>query len=680
MMDVNMGANSIRRRLMLSFMTTTGLALVLASASYFGTELYNSRARMVEDLVVLAQMVGSNTTASLLFNDQSDAELTLSALKAEKHVMAAVIYDVNGKAFAGYLREDVLDLPVPSKLEQGHDFGDGSLDLFEPNVMDGEVLGTIFIRSDTDELVQLVQNFSLIFLAVTLGSLVICYLGASLIRNQIAEPLAALVKGSAQMAEGDLSIQVGVASDDELGTLATSFNGMVDSLRALVAQVGRNTTAVSDVSTTLRGSSEAMAVEAGRQEVAVGDTSESIERINASIRNVNESVETLSHTATDTSTAASQMDVSISEIAGHMDGLSETIEASASSVAEMTSAIREIARNADELDGSTESTASALRLLTQAVREVEGNAQESHSLSEKAAEQAASGMQSVQQTVEGMQEIQFSFQGLSQIIDDLSEKSESIGEVVKVIEDVVEQTNLLALNAAIISSQAGEHGRAFAVVAEEVRNLAERTAGSTREISELIMAVQAGVGNAVQAMEQGATRVDRGVNLSREAGEVLRLIGESSRESIGRIHEIVEAAGRQNRDIEKVDEAMGRVKSIAAQLNRGTHEQDSASADITRAVERMKDLGQRVKRSTQEQSKESGLITQSVEIIAARIQEILRSTTEQSKQGDQIAQALQVFREVTHESNRRSDEMRTSLEELSDRSHDLEQEIGRFRL
>jgi len=94
----------------------------------------------------------------------------------------------------------------------------------------------------------------------------------------------------------------------------------------------------------------------------------------------------------------------------------------------------------------------------------------------------------------------------------------------------------------------------------------------------------------------------------------------------------------------------------------------------------MKDLGQRVKRSTQEQSKESGLITQSVEIIAARIQEILSATTEQSKQGDQIAQALQVFREVTHESNRRSEEMRTSLEDLSERSQDLEQEIGRFRL
>jgi methyl-accepting chemotaxis protein len=249
-----------------------------------------------------------------------------------------------------------------------------------------------------------------------------------------------------------------------------------------------------------------------------------------------------------------------------------------------------------------------------------------------------------------------------------------------VIEDVVEQTNLLALNAAIISSQAGEHGRAFAVVAEEVRNLAERTAGSTREISELILAVQAGVGNAVEAMELGTTRVDRGVALSRDAGEVLRQISESSNESIERIHEIVEAAGRQTRDIEKLDEAMGRVKTIAAQLNGGTHEQDSASADITRAVERMRDLGQRVKRSTQEQSKESRLITQSVEIIAARIQEILRATTEQSKQGDQIAQALQVFREVTHESNRRSEEMRTSLEELSSRSEGLEQEIGRFRL
>jgi methyl-accepting chemotaxis protein len=278
-----------------------------------------------------------------------------------------------------------------------------------------------------------------------------------------------------------------------------------------------------------------------------------------------------------------------------------------------------------------------------------------------------------------MLQIQASFKGLEKIISDLDEKSESIGEVVKVIEGVVEQTNLLALNAAIISSQAGEHGRAFAVVADEVRSLAERTAGSTREISGLIESVQQGVADAVGAMENGSQRVENGVTLSRQAGDILRVIGESARTSSERIHEIVDATSRQTAQIGKVELAMEQLKNIAQQLNRGTHEQDNASADITRAVERMRDLGQRVKRSTQEQSKESTLITRSVEIVASRINQILEATTEQGKQGRQILEALQVFRDVTSQSTARGQILRQSLDDLSERSHVLEEEIGRFR-
>ncbi|MCB0874544.1 MAG: hypothetical protein KDC36_14310, partial [Thermoleophilia bacterium] len=173
----------------------------------------------------------------------------------------------------------------------------------------------------------------------------------------------------------------------------------------------------------------------------------------------------------------------------------------------------------------------ALELLSGSVRQVESNARESHGLSEATAQKAAHGVSAVQETVGGMQEIQVSFRGLDTIISSLSSKSESIGEVVKVIESVVEQTNLLALNAAIISSQAGEHGRAFAVVADEIRNLAERTAASTREIADLIESVQGGVFDAVAAMGQGATRVERGVELSNEAGRILREIGESAQQS-----------------------------------------------------------------------------------------------------------------------------------------------------
>jgi methyl-accepting chemotaxis protein len=674
------GGTSIRNRLVVSYMLTTVIALIMVSTAIFIFQFVQYRGDLVREGEVLARVMGMNSSASLLFNDSQTAEETLGALAAQKHVMAAVIYDHNDAPFAGYLRNDVTDFEVPDAPRIGNRFFTGRLELTEPILVDGERQGLVFIQMDTGQLTSFTRIFTMIVTGVMLAALGFCYIGATMMRRRIATPIIDLVDGAGRMAEGDLSVQVAVSSDDEIGELARAFNRMTSSLRGLVSQVRENTLAVGGVTTTLTSAGESIRMDAARQEQAVEGTSEAIERIHHSIGDVNSNVETLSGTAMETSAAATQMDVAIGQIAMHMDSLSETIDATASSVVEMTTAIREIAQSADILNGSSESTSGALQLLLGAVKRVEGNARETHELSAKAADQAADGVKSVDETVRGMQEIQTSFEGLEKIILDLSEKSGSIGEIVKVIEGVVEQTNLLALNAAIISSQAGEHGRAFAVVAEEVRNLAERTAGSTREISELITAVQGGVGDAVEAMNRGNERVRNGVTLSRQAGTILRGIGEAAEESARRVDEIVSATEGQTRDIEKVEEQMAQLRTIAEQLNRGTHEQDNASADITRAVEHMRDLGQRIKHSTQEQRKESEHISKSVEVVASRIEQILDSTKEQAKQGDQILQAIQVFREAVGESNHRNKGMQESIRELSERARVLDEEVGRFQI
>ncbi len=678
-MELPIKAQTIRTRLMLSFMLTTGLALTLASCAYLGLEYYKARRDMVTNLTVMAGIFSDNTAESMYFMHLAGAKVALDPLKAQEHVVFARLYDDDGEEFADYIREGVTDARMEYSLESGAFWRGGYLDVVTPVMVEGDPYGTLVLRSDTKELSSLIESFVGIFVVVSFCSLIVCYVGATIVRRRIATPLAILIDGSRRMAEGDLDIHVEVTSDDEIGSLTRAFNLMVSSLRDLVVKVGINTASVSSVGQRLRQVSDSLAVETSRQEVAIGDTTESIERIYASIQDVNANVESLSHTATETSAAATQMNHSVGEIANHIEGLSEAIENSSSSVVEMTGAIREIARNADELDMSTSTTVEALRTLSQTVKQVEGNAKESHELSEKTAEQAELGRESVQQTVGGMLEIQESFHDIEHVIGGLSVESESIGEVVKVIEGVVEQTNLLALNAAIISSQAGEHGRAFAVVADEVRNLAERTAGSTRQISSLIANVQSGVGGAVEAMKQGSKRVEKGVALSRQAGEILLAIGNSAAQSSERIHEIVGATQRQALDIDKVGAAMNQVKSIAAQLNSGTHEQDSASAEITRAVERMRDLGQRVKHSTSEQRKEANLIAHSFEVVAARIAEIGESTSDQSKQGEQIREALTVFREVTKETARRGSELRETVEDLAERSRSLEEEIGRFK-
>lgn len=671
---------SIQRRLMVGFMLTTGAVLVLTSAAFFGTQYERFRDETVSNLTTLARVVAGNTAASIRFRDALTATETLAALAAEPHVVAAVVYDAAGRPFATYARDGLRSFTPPRVPGLGSRFADSHLELAEAVVEDGERLGTVFIRSDTERLTEFLKVSGSIVLLVFAGASVVSWLGARRLRVQIAQPLAELVQVAASLSEGDLSTQVRVERDDETGALARAFNAMATSLRSLVGQVGHNTGAVLEAASALEASSRAMQSEAERQEQAVEGAAQSIERITSSLQAVDANVESLSVTSMETSSAAMQMGTSVAETSHHADRLSETVDTVASSVVEMTKAIREIARSADTLNSSTESTAASLQELVASVEQVETNAQESHELSEKASSDAERGVASVRETLTGMREIQDSFERLRGVIESLHVKSASIGEVVKVIQAVVEKTNLLALNAAIISSQAGTHGRAFGVVAEEVKSLADTTANSTREIATLIEAVQQGVTDAVDGMAQGSKRVERGVSLSNEAVSILQAIGESSHESTRHVREIVEATAAQARGLGRVDLEMKRVREVAMQVNRSTHEQDSVGGEITRGVENLRALSQHVQTAAQEQRRESGLITESIESVAHKAKEILAATNDQSQQAEQILTALQVFREVTLQSTRRVEETRATVEELSTQARSLEHEVGRFRL
>jgi len=679
-MTMFLGRDSIQHRIVRGFFSTAGLALGLTAAALFATAFFQFKRVTDENLLLLAGVIGNNSVASLLFDDQQAAVDTLHSLTVATSVEAAIVYDKAGRVFARYVRPGVDQFEAPKTLVFEPAWSRDHIELAAPIESGGEPIGTVFIRSGTQAVTDFLVISSGIVVAVLFVSFIVCSLGASRLRGQIAVPLERLVEGSRAMAGGDLSTQVDVQSEDEMGVLSLAFNAMVKSLRGLVSQVRENTRYVAQVTSQLAESSASMRAEAIRQEQAVGETAESISRITSSIHTVNDSVEALSNTAAETSIAAIEMDSSIAESARHVDGLSEIIETTAASVVEMTSAIREIARSADALNHSTDSTATALELLSQSVRQVESNARESHQLSEDTARKAGQGVSAVRETVDGMQQIQVSFKGIESIVRSLSEKSQSIGDVVRVIEAVVDQTNLLALNAAIISAQAGEHGRGFSVVADEVRMLADRTAASTREIAALIETVQDAVEGAVEAMEQGATRVDRGVELSQEAGRMLREIGDSAQQSTLWAKEIVEATRNQTADIGQVGFAMKQVKEIALQLKRGTHEQDTASAEITRGVEQMRHLGLEVKNAAREQRNESSLITRSVETVAAKITEISVATRDQSSRADQIHEALQVFREVTLQSTQRAEQTNTTVADLSALAQGLEDEIGRFRL
>lgn len=675
------GAVSIGRKLSATVMGAALMALVLACAAFLAHDLTTFRDALVRKATVLAQVVGNNSSAALEFVDAATGKEVLTSLASDERVLAAGIYDRKGDVFVSYRREgSSLAVKLPERAEEGAEFTDQGLFLFQPIENNGDEVGTALVVYETSEISERLWRFVQIAVLVMGVTSVLGWLVARRLQSQVARPLGELVRGSQAAAGGDLGVRVPVESKDEFGTLAGSFNDMTARLREVVSQVQGNIRAVSEVTEVLEQGSRRVSASSRKQESAVEAAAESVESVAGSIEKVNESVGELAASATETSSSMLELDASVAEVAANMDRLAENIESSSGSIVEIATSIEQVSTSIERLNDMTAMTESSIHELHASVQQVEGNAKRSRELSDTARADAERGRLSVQQTTAAIGEIKSAFEELEQAIGRLAEKSGSIGAIVKVIEEVAEETSLLSLNAAIIASQAGEHGKAFAVVAGAVKELAERTARSTREIAGLVESVQAETQIAVSAMAQGAQRVERGVVQSRDAGEALRGIIEGAEVSVRMVNEIGQATDQQGRDLAQVDRAVTQVRQSVEEVTHAISDQKASSGEIRRVVEHIRSLGQEVKRSTQEQSRGTKLIAVAVEKVTAMVQDILRATREQTKGSEQIRTALQVFREVTEESARTADEMQASVDTLSSRSAQLEQEIGRFKL
>lgn len=669
---------SLSRSLSRTVLLTTAVSLLLACAAIVYYDRTSFRDAMTGRAETLAEVVGMNAAVALGFFDDETATQTLAALSAAEAVKAAVIYERSGEVFATYVR-DGEEFQAPAAARPGQAFTSKHLDLRREIVFNGVSVGTIFVRWDTRELNERTGTFLGIVCALLLGVICVAFVISVRLRSRISRPLAQLVEGSEAVADGDLSARVDLSTNDEIGLLGHSFNAMSESLRQLVSQVDHGTRDVRDVTRKLEESSGSLGYEAQRQSAAIDGTSDAVDQVAGSARGVQESVEKLSETMRETSSSIVEMQASIAEIAAHMDHLANSIETTSAAASQVAGSSHEVVEGIGTLKTATNDSGARLEQLRQSVELVQRNAETSHELSDDTSQEADRGLQAVRETIASMSEISTSFRELESSVTTLAEKSASIDEIVQVIQGVADQTGMLSLNASIIAAQAGEHGKAFSVVAEEVSSLAQSTHRSTGEIARLIRAVQEDTSSAVAAAEAGASKVEKGVQRSNLAGEMLSRISEKSSNSAARVHEILEAASRQIGDLERVDQAMRSVTDMVERFDRSARDQQHAASEIDVSVDAIRRLGLEVRRSTEEQSRGSSLITNAVSEASALVGQIVEATQAQTKSTEEIEHALQVFRDVAAETNRRVVSINEMVSMLSERSRRLADEIGRFR-
>jgi methyl-accepting chemotaxis protein len=250
-----------------------------------------------------------------------------------------------------------------------------------------------------------------------------------------------------------------------------------------------------------------------------------------------------------------------------------------STAVQVTNATRRILDGSAELAQASETqvaqisqTTEAVEALATFIQNVALDAQSGVEAAQEALRNATSGQQAVRQTIEGMMVIRENVQETAKKIKRLGERSNEIGEIVRIIEDIADQTNLLALNAAIQSAMAGEHGRGFAVVADEIRLLAERSTESTKRIETLVKSIQGDTYEAVVAMEDSTQEVVKGSQLADEAGRSLNTIYSAVERQAKMIENIAHAANEQSSVSEAVAVAMSQILEITRQTDAGTQE------------------------------------------------------------------------------------------------------------
>jgi twitching motility protein PilJ len=426
-------------------------------------------------------------------------------------------------------------------------------------------LGTVRVGMDRSFITAAAYRSGQYLLLVFLGISMLAVLAGVFFAHHITKPVTQVVRAAERVGQGDLTRLVSVSSRDEIGQLAATFNDTIVRLRAQVQTESE------------RDDERHKREELQRNIMRFLDTATEIAQGDLTRRG--------QVTSDVLGSVVDAINVMVEELASLIEGVREAAQQVLTSSTEMMGTMEATAGGAQTQSREAVAVSDTMEALTRSMRQVAENAEQSATSADLTLESAQKGEHAVRASLSGMQKIRGEVQGISKKVKNLADRSLEISEIVTTIEDISSQTNLLALNAAIEAAGAGEAGLRFAVVAEEVRKLAERSGKAAKDIVLLIKSVQTETQQAVVAMEEGTREVEAGYRVTVEAGERLRQIGEISQKTAALARDISHAAQEQVHDVESGAVAVQSIAGVAVETEKAALETRKTMDQVVRVAQ-----------------------------------------------------------------------------------------------
>ena len=419
--------------------------------------------------------------------------------------------------------------------------------------------------------------------------------GVNNLIDAIMEPINEAMRVLDKLAKNDLTIKITGNYHGDHAKIKDALNGAIDSLTSLVGQIKQNADNLASASDQMAAAAD----QAGKATEEVSSTSQ--------------------------------------EMAAGADVQAGSAQGATSQMQSLGQVVNQVAKGSQQQATEIDKASTSVGEMSTAAEQMAQNVAAATEASKTAADAALNGSGKASEMVEGMERITTTVDIASQKVADLGARSEEIGKIVAVIDDIAAQTNLLALNAAIEAARAGEHGRGFAVVSDEVRKLAERTVQATKEIANLIENVQKGVAEAVDGMQEGAKEVVAGSQLADEAGKALAEIQEASKHVDEQISQIASGAQQVNSSTNELVAIMDNVSSVTEQNTAASQQMASTSEEVSKSMESIASVAEQNSASTQQ-------VSASAEEMGSQVQQIVASSQALKAMADGLQSEVAVFK------------------------------------